>query len=118
MQQVLWDEVHVRCGLQGRGVEGGGCHCVHCPLPWHEGQDLCYVCHQRAQRNVPMSFADQIRERELNENAMWQEYDRQQRELHNAKEQAAKMRSTRYAKDAAAFNYEVSMTKEVCICKK
>ena len=76
-------------------------------------QDLCYICHQRAQRNVPVSFSDQIRERELEENAMWQEYDRQQRELHHAKEQAAKMRKARYAKDAASFNYQVSMTKEV-----
>ena len=83
----------------------------------YQGQELCYICAQRAQRNVAMSFAEEVRERELQENEMWQEYERQQRELHNAKEQATKMRNARYAKDSAAFNYEVSAIQQVHRCE-
>lgn len=75
--------------------------------------DLCYICHQRAQRNIPVSFVNEVREREMKETAMWQEYEKKQREQHEMKEQAARMTNIKYAKDNAAFNYEVSMTKEV-----
>ena len=63
-----------------------------------------------------MSFAEEIKERELQESVMWQEYERQQRELMNAREQAARMRNTMHAKDTATFNYQVSAMKQVGEC--
>ncbi len=31
------------------------------------GQELCYLCHQRARRNIPVSFTAEIRRREEEE---------------------------------------------------
>lgn len=38
------------------------------------GQELCYLCHQRARRNVPVSFAEEIRHREEEEDKLLQQY--------------------------------------------
>ena len=38
------------------------------------GQELCYLCHQRARRNVPVSFTDERRRREEEEDRLLQQY--------------------------------------------
>ena len=38
------------------------------------GQELCYLCHQRAARNIPVSFEDEKRRRELEEDKIIHDY--------------------------------------------
>lgn len=38
------------------------------------GQELCYLCHQRARRNVPVSFAEERKRREEEEARLLQQY--------------------------------------------
>lgn len=38
------------------------------------GQELCYLCHQRARRNVPVSFMEERRRREEEEDRLLQQY--------------------------------------------
>ena len=38
------------------------------------GQELCYLCHQRARRNVPVSFMEERRRREDEEDRLLQQY--------------------------------------------
>ena len=41
------------------------------------GQELCYLCHQRSQKNVPIYFAEERRQRELEEDRLLQQYQQQ-----------------------------------------
>lgn len=45
-----------------------------CGHPSSAGQELCYLCHQRSRRNVPVSFTDELRRRELEEDRLLQAY--------------------------------------------
>lgn len=38
------------------------------------GQELCYLCHQRARRNVPVSFTEERKKREDDEDRLLQQY--------------------------------------------
>ena len=38
------------------------------------GQELCYLCHQRARRNIPVSFAEERKKREEEEDRLLQQY--------------------------------------------
>ena len=38
------------------------------------GQELCYLCHQRARRNIPISFAEERKRREQEEDQLFQKY--------------------------------------------
>lgn len=38
------------------------------------GQELCYLCHQRARRNIPVSFTEERRRREEEEARLLQQY--------------------------------------------
>ena len=52
------------------------------------GQELCYLCHQREMRNVPVSFVEERRARQLYEDRLLQQYQRQKDSLAQAREQA------------------------------
>lgn len=41
------------------------------------GQELCYLCHQRAQKNVPIYFTEERRQRELEQDRLLQQYQQQ-----------------------------------------
>ena len=41
------------------------------------GQELCYLCHQRTQKNVPIYFAEERRQRELEQDRILQQYQQQ-----------------------------------------
>ena len=48
-----------------------------CPSPRclnKAGQELCYLCHQRAARNIPVSFEEERRRKELEQDALLQQY--------------------------------------------
>ena len=38
------------------------------------GQELCYLCHQRARRNIPVSFAEERKRREDEEDKLLQQF--------------------------------------------
>ena len=38
------------------------------------GQELCYLCHQRDRRNIPVSFTEERKKRELEEDRLLQQY--------------------------------------------
>ena len=38
------------------------------------GQELCYLCHQRSRRNVPVSFTEERKRREDEEDRLLQQY--------------------------------------------
>lgn len=38
------------------------------------GQELCYVCMQRGMRNIPVSFSEERRRKELEQDALLQQY--------------------------------------------
>ena len=39
------------------------------------GQELCYLCHQRARRNIPVSFTEERKRREEEEDKLLQQYN-------------------------------------------
>ncbi|WAR07950.1 CCD81-like protein [Mya arenaria] len=53
-----------------RVVSPAGSMCGHS----NAGQELCYLCHQRARRNVPVSFTEERRRREEEEDRLLQQY--------------------------------------------
>ena len=38
------------------------------------GQELCYLCHQRARRNIPVNFTEERRRREAEEDKLLQQF--------------------------------------------
>lgn len=47
-----------------------GSSCGHA----NAGQELCYLCHQRARRNIPVSFAEERKRREEEEDRLLQQF--------------------------------------------
>ena len=41
------------------------------------GQELCYLCHQRAQKNIPIYFTEERRQQELEQDRLLQQYQQQ-----------------------------------------
>ena len=58
--------------------------CFH---PMSHGQELCYICHQRAMANIPVSFTEERRQREKLEDQVLQEYLQKKESLEMAKDQ-------------------------------
>ena len=50
------------------------CRCSHSDKA---GQELCYLCHQRSQKNVPIYFTEERRQRELEQDRLLQQYQQQ-----------------------------------------
>ena len=55
-KNVQFDDDTLVVGLVDGGEEWkeDGSKCAH-----HCGQELCYLCHQRQRRNIPISFAEE-----------------------------------------------------------
>jgi len=53
-----------------RVMSPAGSQCGHS----NAGQELCYLCHQRARRNIPVSFTEERRRREEEEDRLLQQY--------------------------------------------
>ena len=51
------------------------------------GQELCYLCHQRAIHNIPISLAEERREREKVQDRLLQEFQHHRDGYQMAKEQ-------------------------------
>lgn len=72
------------------------------------GQELCYLCHQRSQKNIPVYFAEERRQRELEEDRLLQQYQRQKDSEAILKEQGKNLENRHYNQKVAAFNLGVS----------
>ena len=54
------------------------------------GQELCYLCHQRARRNIPVSFTEERKRREEEEDRLLQQYQTMRDAEDILKEQVSK----------------------------
>jgi nucleoid DNA-binding protein len=80
-------------------------NCSHGP---QTGQELCYLCHQREARNIPVSFAEERRARELYEDRLLQHYQQQRDSLAIAREQARDARYRDLNCKVAKLNFEAA----------
>ncbi|KAJ7363411.1 Coiled-coil domain-containing protein 81 [Desmophyllum pertusum] len=72
------------------------------------GQELCYLCHQRSQKNVPIYFSEERRQRELEQDRLLQQYQQQKDTEAIFTEQSKNFDNRRYNQKVAAFNLGVS----------
>lgn len=72
------------------------------------GQELCYLCHQRARRNVPVSFAEERKRREEEEDRLLQQYQYMKDAENVLEEQEMTMAKRHNLQKMAAFNLGVS----------
>jgi len=83
---------------------------LRCSHSDRAGQELCYLCHQRSERNapIPITFAEERRQRELEEDRLLQQYQRQKDTEAIHKEQSKNFNNRCYNQKVAAFNLGVS----------
>jgi len=82
-----------------------------CPSPRclnKAGQELCYLCHQRAARNIPVSFEEERRRKELEQDALLQQYQQMKDQEAILLEQAQGNQIRQSNQKIAAFNLGVS----------
>ncbi|CAF1191121.1 unnamed protein product [Rotaria sp. Silwood1] len=71
-------------------------------------QELCYVCHQRAKRNIPVYLHEEKRMREAEEDKILEQYQHN-RDLEEQKKREAAMKAAREEKQKlAAFNLGIA----------
>lgn len=72
------------------------------------GQELCYLCHQRASRNIPVSFEEERHRKELEQDALLQQYQQMKDQEAILMEQAQGNQIRQSNQKIAAFNLGVS----------
>lgn len=72
------------------------------------GQELCYLCHQRQRRNVPISFAEEKSKAEQEQDRILQQYQQMKDQQFYAQEQRYIEREKGICKKVAQFNLKVS----------
>lgn len=72
------------------------------------GQELCYLCHQRARRNIPVSFAEERKRREEEEDRLLQQYQYMKDAENVLQDQELAMAKRHSLQKMAAFNLGVS----------
>ncbi|CAG5118518.1 unnamed protein product, partial [Candidula unifasciata] len=72
------------------------------------GQELCYLCHQRAKRNVPVSFAKELKKRDEEEGRLLQQYQIMKDAEETLKDQEQHWARRRDLQKIAAFNLGVA----------
>lgn len=81
-----------------------GSSCGHA----NAGQELCYLCHQRARRNIPVSFAEERKRREEEEDRLLQQFQHMKDTESILREQANNLGKRHNNQKVAAFNLGVS----------
>nr|CAB3228716.1 coiled-coil domain-containing protein 81 [Phallusia mammillata] len=82
-----------------------------CSSPKHHhraGQELCYLCMQRSMRNVPVSFEEERRRKELEQDALLQQYQQMKDQEAILVEQANQNGIRQSNQKVAAFNLGVA----------
>ena len=77
------------------------------------GQELCYVCHQREARNIPLYVAREKAELEKRRNQLLFEYRHRKDLQEMARVQAMKTKNRLMHKDMALFNLDKADKKKV-----
>lgn len=72
------------------------------------GQELCYLCHQRTRRNIPVSFAEERRRREEEEDRLLQQYQYMKDAENVLNDTEMQMAKRQNLQKMAAFNLGVS----------
>ncbi|RUS77013.1 hypothetical protein EGW08_015238 [Elysia chlorotica] len=72
------------------------------------GQELCYLCHQRARMNVPVSFTEERRRREEEEDRLLQQYQTMKDAEETLKDQERMYARRHDLQKISAFNYGVA----------
>ncbi|KAK3699308.1 hypothetical protein QZH41_018418 [Actinostola sp. cb2023] len=72
------------------------------------GQELCYLCHQRAEKNIPVYFSEERRRKELEQDRLLQEYQHQKDSEAIMVEQSKNLQNRRYNQKVAAFNLGIA----------
>lgn len=72
------------------------------------GQELCYLCHQRARMNVPVSFTEERRRREEEEERLLQQYQTMKDAEETLKDQERMYARRHDLQKISAFNYGVA----------
>ena len=75
------------------------------PQDAEEGQELCYLCHQRSRRNVHVDISDAKRAKESAYEKILHEYQDRKHCLASAKEHEARKISELFAKDTSLHNF-------------
>ncbi|CAL8102499.1 unnamed protein product [Calicophoron daubneyi] len=77
------------------------------------GQELCYICHQREARNIPVDMKEEIRHQEEAEEELFHVYQRMRAESSLKKEQEAALTRKADLKKQAAYNRGVADAKQM-----
>eukprot|EP00105_Crassostrea_gigas_P015923 XP_011433102.1 PREDICTED: coiled-coil domain-containing protein 81 isoform X4 [Crassostrea gigas] len=72
------------------------------------GQELCYLCHQRARRNIPVSFTEERRRREAEEDKLLQQFQYMKDAEETLKDQEGMLAKRHDLQKMAAFNLGVA----------
>ncbi|KAJ8026860.1 Coiled-coil domain-containing protein 81 [Holothuria leucospilota] len=72
------------------------------------GQELCYLCHQRAVNNVPVSFEAERKKKEQEQDRLLQQYQHMKDTESIIREQAQNLSNRHHSQKIAAFNLGVS----------
>ena len=79
-------------------------------------QSLCYVCHQREARNVPVSMVKYRQQQEELERKMMDEHMKQSQALSLVLELKKRSEMKKYNQEVAAFNLAMAQQALVCVC--
>jgi len=74
----------------------------------HSGQELCYLCHQRQEKNLPISFAEEKNRYELEQDRVLQQYQELKDQEFYDHENKYMQRERQICKKVAQFNLETS----------
>ncbi|XP_061176644.1 coiled-coil domain-containing protein 81-like isoform X3 [Saccostrea echinata] len=72
------------------------------------GQELCYLCHQRSRRNIPVSFTEERRRREVEEDKLLQQFQYMKDAEETLKDQEGMLAKRHDLQKMAAFNLGVA----------
>jgi len=89
-------------------------HTNTCSHAVNGGQNLCYVCHQREVRNMPVSMKKYRQQQEHLEAKMLEEYMKQSKALSIVLELKKRSEMKKYNEEVAAYNLAVAQQAMVC----
>ncbi|KAL5261389.1 hypothetical protein ACHWQZ_G007179 [Mnemiopsis leidyi] len=84
-------------------TENTASNCNH-----QSGQELCYLCHQRQRRNIPISFEEERKRDEQEQDRVLQKYQQLRDQKFNEMENKHLQHERRLSKEVAQFNLAAS----------
>jgi nucleoid DNA-binding protein len=78
----------------------------------HDKCGMCYICHQREARNLPVSVVEERKKQELLQDKLLQKFQERKNELFAANEKSRVLNNRQVAKEIAEFNLEAGDKKK------